>query len=78
MIQNSPVVLARRFPGPFHLVNGGELPDPEGNVWTWCGTPMKNGPAEVCQDRRTATKGALYADLCRRCFIQPRDKLERA
>jgi hypothetical protein len=63
-----------RHRGPFHLFDGDEFHNHAGRIKAWCGTTAATVDLRAVEDR-ARWKAPLWADLCRRCFQQPRNKL---
>jgi hypothetical protein len=60
------------YTGPEHLFNGADLRNQTGRITAWCGTRCASVDLQVVEDRdECPSRAALYANLCRRCFLQP-------
>lgn len=61
-----------RYSGPMHLFNGDDYWNHAGAIQAWCGAKAATVDLRHVEDRDPRT--ALYANICRRCFIQPRER----
>lgn len=59
--------------GPVHLFDGQLIRNEVGRIKAWCGASVATVDL-VTVDDRGRKGGILYADICHRCFLEPRAK----
>jgi hypothetical protein len=59
------------YRGPVHIFNGHHYWNDPGTLTAWCGARVAGTDLHGIKDR-DGKPGALYSDVCRRCFNEPR------
>lgn len=59
--------------GVVHIFNGDQYRKHSGVIRAWCGAKVSTVDLCVIEDRNGG--GGLWADICRRCFMEPRAKV---
>lgn len=62
------------YRGVVHVFNGADVWNKTGQLRAWCGAVAASVDLQAIYDRGHRP-GALYANVCRRCFVEPRAKV---
>lgn len=64
-----------RYAGTIHIFNGRSLRNQTGRIKAWCGTRAASVDIDVVYGR-SGDGSPLWANICHRCFLEPRRKVK--